>query len=183
VRSDALLALVLLAAACDEKSEGPAPERFASVKKKADTKASTFCEKTFAAGEKKWAAPKTDGPFSEAKGWRWVNLWATWCKPCVEEMGLLNMWNEQLDVTIDLLSIDEPDADLESWKKKNLPGQITRIASQDDFTKLLEGLGLDKNAAIPIHLLVDPKGDVRCIRVGSIKQENYGAVRELVSSP
>lgn len=180
MRSEPLLAVLLLVA-CDEKNEGPPPERFASVKKKADTKASAFCEKTFAPGEKKFAAPKADGALSETKGWRWVNLWATWCKPCVEEMGLLNKWNEQLQVTIDLLSIDEPDADLESWKKKNLPGAITRIASPEDFTALLTGLGLDKNAAIPIHVLVDPKGDVRCVRVGSIKQENYGAVRELVS--
>ena len=27
-------------------------------------------------------------------GWRWVNLWATWCTPCVEEMALLRQWRD-----------------------------------------------------------------------------------------
>jgi thiol-disulfide isomerase/thioredoxin len=188
VRSEALLAAVLLLAACDEKAEGPAPERFASVKKKADAKASTFCEKTWGPKEKKFtpAAVRPGAKGDRAAGWTWVNLWATWCKPCVEEMGLLVRWNEafqreQLPVVFDLLSVDEGDVDLEPWRKKNLAGHISWIRSPEDFTAFLEGLSVDKNAAIPIHVLVDPDGYLRCVRVGSIHQENYGVVRALIA--
>jgi thiol-disulfide isomerase/thioredoxin len=189
VRSEAL-ALLLLAAACDEKNEGPAPERFASVKKKPlDAKASTFCEKTWGAKEKPFTMPAVrpwGGKWDKPAGWTWLNLWATWCKPCVEEMGLLSRWSEgfqreQLHVNVELLSIDEGTADLDGWlKEKAMPGHVSWIRSQEDFTALLESLGLDKNAAIPIHALVDPQGSLRCVRVGSIHQENWGAVRALV---
>lgn len=176
----------VLLAACDEKNEGLAPERFASVKKKPAAQASAFCDKSWPSGEKKFLAPPVVGPKVERKGWGWVNLWATWCKPCVEEMGLLLKWSEafereQLPVGFELMSIDEPDADLESWRKKNLPGTITRFRSQEEFAAFLTWLGLDKNAAIPIHVLVDPQGFLRCVRVGNIHQENYGAVRALVA--
>jgi thiol-disulfide isomerase/thioredoxin len=190
VRSElALAAAALLAAACDEKSEGAAPERFASVKKKVDAKASTFCEKAWGPKEKKFTPAVTrawGAKWDKPSGWTWVNLWATWCKPCVEEMGLLMRWREafereRLPVAFDLLSIDDADVDLDAWQKKNLAGHLSWINSQDDFSAFLEGLGLDKNAAIPIHVLVDPDGYLRCVRVGSIHQENYGAVRALVS--
>ena len=101
-------------------------------------------------------------------------------------MGLLSRWNEafereQLPVAFELLSVDEGDADLDAWQKKNLAGHLSWIKSQEDFAVFLEGLGVDKNAAIPIHVLVDPAGWLRCVRVGSIHQENYGAVRALIA--
>lgn len=188
MRSELAL-IALLLAACDEKPAGPAPERFASVKKGVKAAESSFCEKSYGAGERAFTAPPLRaGEHAKAKGWTWVNLWATWCKPCVEEMGLLNRWaegfeREGLPVSFELLSIDEPDADaaLAEWRKKNLAGPISVVRSTADFSAFLESLGVDKNAAIPIHVLVDPKGSLRCVRVGSIHQENYGAVRALIS--
>ncbi|MBL8953284.1 MAG: TlpA family protein disulfide reductase [Myxococcaceae bacterium] len=189
-----MVSVVVLAAACDEKktAETPPPERFASVKKKAeDPRANRFCEKTWAPNVKKFTPAQTrdwGGKWEKPAGWHWVNLWATWCKPCVEEMGLLNRWKEgfereQLPVAFELLSIDESDAqaELEAWQKKNLPGHVSWVKSPADFAAFLEGLDVDKNAAIPIHVLVDPDGWLRCVRVGSIHQENYGSVRALIS--
>ena len=125
---------------------------------------------------------------AKTKGWTWVNVWATWCKPCVEEMGVLNRWREAisregLPLTFELLSIDEASAQpaLEEWSGKNLPGPIKWIRSEADFGTFLDSLSVDRNAAIPIHVLVDPKGMVRCVRVGAIHEQNYGAVRDLIA--
>jgi thiol-disulfide isomerase/thioredoxin len=127
-------------------------------------------------------------PAAADRGWQWVNVWATWCKPCVEEMGVLNRWKEAigregLPVSFVLLSIDETSAkaELEQWQARNLPGPIAWVRSEEDFGAYLDGLGVDRNAAIPIHVLVDPKGMVRCVRVGAIHEQNYGAVRDLIA--
>ena len=190
MRSELAAALICLAA-CDEKPAGPAPSRFASVKKSTQTSAAKFCEKSYADGAKPFVAPALrpfGEPVEKVAGWKWVNVWATWCKPCVEEMGVLNRWREAiaregLPLTVELLSIDEPAAQgaLEEWKGKNLPGAITWIRSEDDFGVFLDGLGIDRNAAIPIHVLVDPKNMVRCVRVGAIHEANYGSVRDLIA--
>lgn len=188
MRSDALLVALLLLSACDEKPAGPPPSRFAAVKKNPLGAASKFCDLT---PEKKYVPPALR-PFgagaAKPAGWTWVNVWATWCKPCVEEMGVLNKWRDalagdQLKVSFELLSIDEAAAQpqLEDWAKKNLPGTITWIRGEEDFPPFLESIGADRNAAIPIHLLVDPKGMLRCVRVGAIHEQNYGAVRDLIA--
>lgn len=196
VRFERALMLGLLAlAGCDEKPTGPAPSRFASVKKSAQS-ATAFCDKSYPAsgdGVKRFVAPALR-PFgaaaapAPAKGWTWLNIWATWCKPCVEEMGVLNRWSdaisrEGLPLHFELLSIDDASAqpELDAWSAKNLPGPIKWIRSEADFGTLLDGLGVERSAAIPIHVLIDPKGLVRCVRVGAIHEQNYGAVRDLIT--
>jgi hypothetical protein len=32
-----------------------------------------------------------------------------------------------------------------------------------------------------VHALVDPTGALRCVRVGSIHEQDYGAARDLIS--
>lgn len=195
MRFELLLISALALVACDEKPVGPPPARFAAVKKStAQVSATAFCDQRFPArgdGARRFVAPalRPFGPAPKpASGWSWVNVWATWCKPCVEEMGLLNRWREAterdgLDVSFTLLSVDETaaQAELEGWKKKNLPGPIQWIRSEADFGAFLDGLGVDRDASIPIHALVDPTGQLRCVRVGAIHEENYGAVRALLS--
>lgn len=187
------MAAVVLAG-CEDKPSGPAPSRFASVKKSTQASAAAFCDKSYpASGESaKRFVPAALRPFGaaaeKAKGWTWVNVWATWCKPCVEEMGVLNRWHEafareQLPISFELLSIDEESAQpaLEEWSAKNLPGPIKWVRSEADFGTFLDALGVERTAAIPIHALVDPKGQVRCVRVGAIHEQNYGSVRDLIA--
>ena len=46
-------------------------------------------------------------------------------------------------------------------------GLETVVAFNPVAGEFPEGLALDKNAAIPIHVLIDPDGALRCVRVGS----------------
>ena len=41
-------------------------------------------------------------------------------------------------------------------------------------------LGLDRGAAIPIHVFVDPQQRVRCVRVGAVSEPDYKTVEHLL---
>ncbi len=128
--------------------------------------------------------PGAQDPAAAAGAWRWVNLWATWCAPCVEEMELLRRWRDGLSrdgvpVAFELVSVDDADgaAALADARAKGLPGAVRWLRSQDDLPPLLDALGVDRGAAIPIHALVDPAGWLRCVRVGSVHEQDWAAVR------
>ena len=191
-------ALVLVLAGCpDEKASVLPPSRFDAVTKKPAAETSRFCEKTWpaeGAGARSWQAPplrKLEGAPAAAsvKGWRWVNAWATWCSPCVEEMALLSRWRDALQedgvpVSFELLSVDSTDAEpeLRKWLGRALPGPVSWVKSPDDFPPWLStAVGLDADSAIPIHMLVDPRGQLRCARVGAVHAQDYGAVRSLLT--
>jgi thiol-disulfide isomerase/thioredoxin len=200
-------AAALLLVGCGDSKKGPlkaSPGRSAAVKPKKKTgpvnDTGGFCEQSFPASGAgavtfQWpplrALPgaKAAAQPTPTPRWRWVNLWATWCKPCMEEMGLLARWNAALEkegagIALELLSIDavEDEAKLgERLARGGLPGVVHWLRGQEDFGPLLDQLGVSRNAAIPIHALVDPKGQLRCVRVGAIGARDYAAVKSILS--
>jgi thiol-disulfide isomerase/thioredoxin len=194
----AVLTTAMALTACEEaKPEGPAPSRFAAVKREASSRAaSAFCEQQWPVGEagRKYKElpdrpiPGAPAPAPEHAGaWRWVNLWATWCLPCVEEMGLLARWKASLErdgiaLNLELWSVDEEEEKLTAWlKKTSLPGRVRWLRSAEDLGPALESLGADKASAIPVHALIDGSGNLRCLRVGSVHDEDYGAIKTMLS--
>lgn len=195
-----LLALLALSTAC--KDDPPEPEdkplgRFAAVKTDHVEKAATsFCERSFpnqGHDARKWSAPperalpaKAGHATDAAGGWTWVNLWASWCGPCIKEMPLLDRWgktlkSEGIPVAFEFWSIDESEDDLKGALNRDIPGRVRWLRGPDDLAGFLEGLGVERDSAIPIHALVDRAGMVRCVRVGSVGEEAYGAVKALLA--
>ncbi len=196
-----------LAAGCRDGTTSSAdglPERFAGVRRQAGSPAtaqSAFCEKTYPAGgsgARPYAAPplrplpglEVTGTSAGVRGttWTWVNLWATWCAPCVEEMELLGRWRDGfardgMQVGFELISIDAPDRgqELAAFRSKGLPGPVRWLRSEQDLGPLLDALGVDRGAMIPIHALVDASGRLRCVRVGAIHEQDYAAVKGLLA--
>jgi len=103
-------------------------------------------------------------------------------------MGLLARWTEGLRregrrIELDLLTVDAPEAEaaLRRIVDKGLPGPVRWLRSPDDLGPFLDGLGVARDAALPIHALVDPAGLLRCVRVGAIHERDYGVVKALLA--
>jgi thiol-disulfide isomerase/thioredoxin len=180
--------------ACDPKasSGGEPPQRTNGAKVNAAQAVTTeaFCDihagddrgaafrwPELAAGSTAPAAPTT---------WRWVNVWATWCKPCIEEMPRLTAWHHKLAaagkrVELAFVSVDESDADVEAFRKAHpeTPPSI-RVANADKRAAWLAGVGLG-DGAIPIQLFVSPANRLRCARAGGIRDKDFDAIEKLLA--
>jgi len=189
----AAILVALSAAACDPPPESTSTSRFAAARKQAGSAGASFCDRQWSAGERPYQEipsrplPGASGAASASASWRWVNLWATWCLPCVEEMGLLSTWKTSLArdgtaLEVEPWSVDDDEARLtEFLRDRPMPGRVRWLRSQSDLPAVLDALGADRSAAIPIHALVDPAGNLRCLRVGAVHDEDYGAVKAIVT--
>jgi thiol-disulfide isomerase/thioredoxin len=183
----------VLALSCD-KGDSPAPpaSRAEGAKVSATQKASTeaFCDfhkaddsgpllQVPALGEVKVT--------SKPGSWTWLNIWATWCKPCVEEMPRVAKWRDKLaasgkQLELAFVSVDEDDATVAAFQSAH-PGspRTARLADPKTQTDWFKQLGLDSAPPIPIHVFVSPTGHVRCARAGSVRDQDFAAIELLLA--
>ena len=131
------------------------------------------------------SSPAQKPPATE--GWKWINLWATWCKPCIEEIPLMTNWRTKLAakghrLRIIYVSVDETDEEVAAYKKENtwLDSDL-RVKDLDSLTPWLQEIGLDKSAAIPIHIFVNPEGQTQCVRAGGIDSHHFETIDAILS--
>lgn len=102
---------------------------------------------------------------NETKNLLLINLWATWCGPCVAEqpelVEILRMYRGR-GLRLATISLDEPakrEAALEMLKKNHVSGTnyLSQVDGQD---KLAEVLDKDWPGPVPYTLLVAPGGKV-----------------------
>jgi thiol-disulfide isomerase/thioredoxin len=181
---------MLLAAACgSDKTEPPASRVEGS--KVAPRQAQTvesFCD--FRATDDSgpalaWPqlAPGEAAP-PAAKGWRWLNIWATWCKPCVEELPRVVRWQAKLAAHPDLVfaSIDEKAEDVDAFRKVHADAPATlRVAEPEKINGWLTQLGLTGEPPIPIHVFVSPANHIRCTHAGNVRDADYAVVEQILS--
>ena len=179
-------------AACDKGGASePPPSRVNAVKARAGAASTAgFCDVTHPAETAptfQLPALASPAPASTA-GWRWVNVWATWCKPCIEEMPRLHAWRERLSsaarpVGLAFLSVDESDQVVADFRAAH-PGtpDSVRIADAAALPAWLKSIGLDEGAPIPIHVFVDPGGRIRCVRAGGVGEDQFAIVKELLGT-
>ena len=187
------LAAAVATPACNGKSEpaGAPPSRTNGAKVAAAQGPSTeaFCD-VHATDESgavfHWPELAGGSPPPAATGWRWVNVWATWCKPCIAEMPRLAAWRDKLAaagkrVELTFVSIDDTDAEVAAFRKDHTdaPPSI-RIAGNDQRTAWLRSLHL-VDGAVPIHLFVSPANRLRCARAGEVREQDFGVVEKLLA--
>ncbi len=115
--------------------------------------------------------------------WHWVNVWATWCKPCIKEMPMLAKWQSELgSFDLEFLSIDESAQVIDDYRKDHATTpQTLRIKSTDAVEDWVASTGLDRGATIPIHVFVDPDEKIRCVRSGAIHLQDRAAIVALLA--
>ena len=190
----AALVLPMALCACGEAggSAAPAPapkSRFEAVAAKTPSVDSLagFCDVRAEPGQgKPFKLPAIDGTPPEQQGLRWVNVWATWCKPCVEEMPMITGWQKQLQgegkrLDLQFVSVDETAEAVQTFRAQHpsLPPSF-RLSDPTALAPFIAELGLDSGAGLPIHVFVEPGARVRCVRAGAITESHYAIVASLM---
>ncbi len=184
--------LLVLVASCDKGETKPPASRAEGAKVSATQKASTeaFCDfhKTDDSGPALTIPAVGEVKVTSKPGsWTWLNIWATWCKPCVEEMPRVVQWRDKLQAAgkkleLAFVSVDEDDATVTAFQKAHPGSPLTaRLADPKTQNDWFVQLGLDAAPPIPIHVFVSPTGHVRCARAGSIREHDYAAISLLLA--
>ena len=90
-----------------------------------------------------------------------INFWATWCKPCIEELGYfedLNRQNSGENLTVLLVSLDFVE-DVETKVKRFVSRRELRsqvlLLDETDYNLFIDKVSPEWSGAIPATLIVD----------------------------
>ncbi len=185
---DRLSAVIVLVAltGCEEKSPGGDPPSRVNGAKTTPRKGATveaFCDYAPPETAKPIVWPGMDGPApASSTGWRWLNIWATWCKPCVEEMPRLVKWQSKLGkLDLTFVSVDESADDIAEHKKRHpdMPATL-RLSDSKASETWFRQLGAGE-ATLPLHIFIDAQGRIRCVRSGSVTDGDLPMVEKLLA--
>lgn len=133
-----------------------------------------------------WPPLDAAAPASAAGHYRWINLWATWCPPCIEELPLITRFQrelsaEGLQMDLFLLSVDQEAETVRTFAESHPEARASlRLSDFSALEKWLVSVGLDAGATLPVHLFVDPAGKVRCARTGAVRASDLALIKQLV---
>jgi thiol-disulfide isomerase/thioredoxin len=176
---------------CKDRVETAPISRYEAVKAPAASVA-RWCDDTFSSSSPRLTLPPLAAPLAGrgqaalTAGKRvWVNLWATWCGPCLREMPLLLKWQDDLrkdgvDIDVLLLSLDDDAGAVQKLlgERKDLAAaKVARVSSQSAYEEWVKTYVKDPGAPIPLHLLAGADGKMRCVRGGSLRESDYPAAK------
>ena len=104
---------------------------------------------------------------------RLINVWATWCGPCVTEFPSfieMNRMYRNRDFELVTVSADNPTNKDRVLKflQKNQASATNYLFSLDDKYKLIEAIDPKWQGALPYTILVEPGGKIVYARQGII---------------
>jgi thiol-disulfide isomerase/thioredoxin len=101
-----------------------------------------------------------------------LNIWATWCLPCIEEFpDLIKLYSSQGTDTLEIVGISVDDSDdvgskvLPFLEKHAVPFKVylAHFGNQDDFINSLDSTW---NGAVPATFIYDSLGKQRFLMIG-----------------
>jgi thiol-disulfide isomerase/thioredoxin len=134
---------------------------------------------------------KSPNPTLTNGQWTWVNLWAAWCAPCKEEMPRLHKFAARLgqsgkQLALAFVSLDDDERQLEQFLAAQSEDGVRATYwlreghERDDW---LVGAGLTRDPQLPIQMLIDPRGKVRCTVNGAVEDQDFAEIASIVSGP
>lgn len=128
--------------------------------------------------------------FGGANGWQWVNLWAAWCAPCRAEIPLLRKWEQDFGAAggrfqLQLISLDDDERQLRDLLAKGTVSGLSGSAwlpEGEGRNSWLRSAGVANAGRLPVHLLIDGSGKVRCRVDGELKESDREDVLALLKS-
>jgi thiol-disulfide isomerase/thioredoxin len=122
--------------------------------------------------------------------WTWLNFWAAWCAPCKEEIPRLLGFEQKLSASgaafrLSFVSLDDDERQLQDFlaSKDNAGLRASYwLKEGKEREDWLKSAGQNPDAPLPFHLLVDPKGKIRCAVQGALEDGDYAEISGLVSA-
>jgi thiol-disulfide isomerase/thioredoxin len=104
---------------------------------------------------------------------RLINVWATWCGPCVTEFPdfiTMNRMYRKRDFEFISISADDPanKQKVEKYLKKVQASNTNYLIDNDDKYKLIEAIDPKWQGALPYTILVEPGGKIVYSKQGRI---------------
>jgi thiol-disulfide isomerase/thioredoxin len=135
------------------------------------------------------AAPGAEPPAERipAAGgrWTWINLFASWCGPCKEEIPRLRGFEQKLAANLEVafVSVDDDERSLKQYLSAQA-GSGVRSAFWLQPGKPREGwlaaFDLKDPPELPVQVLLDPTGKVRCVAGGAVEDGDFSRVAAIV---
>lgn len=113
-----------------------------------------------------------------------INFWATWCKPCREEMPLLSEMQEKYSDQLLMvgIAIDNPEAVASFLEQLGGVSYPILIGKQElDAIEIANDMGIDL-IGLPISLTTDRTGRIMNIHTGEVDEMEITALVEEVIS-
>lgn len=138
------------------------------------------------------AAGAPEVPESLAVGagkWTWVNFWAAWCAPCKEEIPRLYRFERELSKAgkafrLAFITLDDDPRQLEKFLSEQGTDGLRStywLREGKEREEWMAAASMEPDPALPVHLLVDPRGKVRCTVKGAIEDGDYSRILALIS--
>ncbi|HEY3252457.1 MAG TPA: thioredoxin family protein [Polyangiaceae bacterium] len=122
--------------------------------------------------------------------WTWLNFWAAWCAPCKEEIPRLLGFEQKLAASgaafrLSFVSLDDDERQLHDFLDSQPSTGLHAsywLKEGNEREDWLKAAGQNPDAPLPFHLLVDPKGKIRCAIQGAVEDGDYAEISSIVSA-